>query len=248
MKSEKNTEKKRFSLSTPDKVLLGISGVLVVAIIAVNIVYRCGLALINGAVMMYLPVIALAVLVGWGGYALIRRIRKPVVKTVVASIAALLMLVALVLVVSYASYVAYYTVPQKYATIKSPSGARKLVVMRGFDIDSGRSDERKAARLEANPDGSPDLVPEDIIMLYKAYPEVLGILYRTDADVEGEVCLAYADPTATAGEDETDAEAPARGTLMVEWLDDEATARFYADNPGVAEGGECYVRFEKSGE
>ena len=249
MKSEKNTgrnteKKRRFSLGVADKVLLGIVGVLVVVIIVLGIIYRCGLALINGAVMMYLPLITLAVLVGWGGYALIRRIRKPVVKMVVASVAALLMLVAMVLMISYASYVAYYTVPQKYATVKSPSGARKLVVMRGFDIDSDRSDQRKAARLEADPEGSQTLIPDDIIMLYKAYPEVLGILYRADADVEGEVCLAYTDNSATAGEDESAAETAAHGTLMVDWLDDEATAHFYAENPGVAEGGECTVRFK----
>lgn len=249
MKPDKNTDrsaekKRRFSLNTADKVILGILGALAVVIIAVNVMYRCGLALINGAVMMDLPLIALAVLVGWGGYALIRRIRKPVVRTVVASLAALLMLVAVVLVVSYASYVSYYTVPQKYATVRSPSGARKVVVMRGFDIDSARSDQRKAARLEADPEGSQDLAPEDIIMLYRAYPEVLGLFYRVDADVEGEVCLAYADGAAAGDGDGSAAEAPAHGTLMVDWLDDEATAHFYAENPGVAEGGDCYVRFE----
>lgn len=248
MKPEKNNnkdaeKKRRFRLGMPDKVILGALGVLVAVVIIVNVLSRFGLALINGAVMMYIPLITLAVLVGWGGYALIRRIRKPVVKTVVASVAALLMLLAMVLVISYVSYIAYYTVPQKYATVRSPSGARKLVVMRGFDIDSGRSDQRKAARLEADPEGSQDLAPEDIIMLYKAYPEVLGLFYRSDADVEGEVCLAYADSTATSGEEVSAAATVSHGTLMVDWLDDEATARFYAENPGVAEGGECTVRF-----
>ena len=33
------------------------------------------------------------------------------------------------------------------------------------------------------------------------------------------------------------------GTMMVEWLEDESVAHFYVDNPGVAEGGELFVRF-----
>ena len=33
------------------------------------------------------------------------------------------------------------------------------------------------------------------------------------------------------------------GTLKLEWLDDEATAHFFVENPGPEEGGDLYVRF-----
>lgn len=237
--AEASAEKKRFSLTTVDKVLLSVVAMLAVAIIVVNVLSRFGLGLINGTVMMYLPLVSVLVLIGWGGYALIRRIRKPVVKTVVASVGVLVLLLGTILFVSYAAYVSYYTIPQKYATVKSPSGAKKLVVMRGFDIDSERSEARKAARLEADPEGSDELTPEDIIIVYRAYPEVWGVFYRLDADVEGEVCLAYAQPQSDDGESEDSG-----SKLMMDWEDDESAVRFYAQNPGVSEGGECVVRFK----
>ena len=33
------------------------------------------------------------------------------------------------------------------------------------------------------------------------------------------------------------------GTMMLEWLEDDTVAHFYVENAGVAEGGECTVRF-----
>lgn len=244
MNSEKS-EKKRLSLRQSDKVILIVLAVLIVATIAVNVLYRCGLSLINGALMLYLPLLSLAVLVGWGGYALIRRIKKRVVKTAVASVSVLLMLLAVALLFSYVSYMAYYTIPQRYSTVASPDGTRKLVVLRTFDLDSERSDARRAARLADDPEGDPELTAEDVVVAYQAYPQVLNLFYRNNADVEGEVYLAYGAPAAAeTAEGESEATEPApHGTLMLEWLDDNATAHFYANDPGVSEGGDCYVRF-----
>ena len=69
-----NTSVRRFSMRRSDKIVLAVLGVLVLLIIALNILQRCGLSLVNGALMLYLPVLTLLTLVGWGGYVLFRRI------------------------------------------------------------------------------------------------------------------------------------------------------------------------------
>ena len=71
----------------------------------------------------------------------------------------------------------------------------------------------------------------------------LGLFYRSKADVEGEIWLIVDTAAEPAGEDGARQEAPARGTLMVEWQEEESVAHFYVDGPGVGEGGECTVRF-----
>ena len=241
---EKNSEGRRFELRRSDKILLGVEAVLVVAIIALNILQRCGQSLINGALMLYLPVLALFVLVGWGGYALIRRISRRTVRIVVGSIAGLVLALALMLVFTYVSFVASIGVPRLYKVLKSPSGAHTLVVMRTLDPDERRIEQRKAARLAADPDGDPEVTAADWGYAYTAYPKgLLGLFYRSDADVEGEVYLTYRDGVAPAAEEGEAAEPEPIGAMMLEWLDDGDTAHFYVDNPGVSEGGECFVRF-----
>lgn len=247
--SEEKTKKWRPSLGTSDKVILGVLGVLILLIIALSVLQRFGLMPVNGAVALYLPMLALLVLVVWGVYALVRKIKNRTVKLLVGGGLAMVLLLVLVVAYTYASYLAFYAMPQRYSTITSPSGKRKLVVMRGFDTDDERQAQRKAARLEANPEDTEEDRIEDWGYVYRAYPQALGLFYRSDTDVEGEIYLAITDivsqsefesasETATEPQGET-----VRGTMMVEWLDDEATAHFFVENPGVAEGGDCYVRF-----
>lgn len=243
---EESSKRRRLFQRTSDRVLLIIALALAVLTIALSILQRFGLTPINGAIQLYLPILTLFVLVGWGGYALIRRISNRTVKLLVGGGLGLLLVLALLLVFTYVSYMAFYLMPQRYSVIVSPSGTHRLVVMRGFDTDEARMQQRKAARLAANPDDSEEDSVADWGYAYRAYPLALGMFYRSNADVEGEVCLAideFAGGTQSESSDESAEPETARGTLMVEWLEEESVAHFFAENPGVAEGGDCYVRF-----
>ena len=242
--NQEQTAKKRFTLGTVDKVLLGILALLAVAIIALSILQRLGLSLVNGALMLQLPIMAVVVMLSWGGYALVRRINNRTVKTVVGSVSVLLLVVALALVSSYISFMTALTVPQRYATLQSPVGKKQVVVLRVIDSDESRLEERRSARLAADPEGDPEFILQDWGYVYKAWPKAWGPFYRSNADVEGEIYLAYEAPAAPATEEGAEQKyQPVRGTLMVEWLNDEASAHFYVKDPGVAEGGECTVNF-----
>ena len=249
MKTDK-TGKGRLSLRTPTKVLLGVEGVLLVALLALGILQRFGIMPVQGAIILYLPLLALLALLGWGIYALVRRIGNRVVKFLVGGGFALVLMLALLLSFSYISYLSFFATPQRYSTLATPSGGHKLVVLRAFDTDEARTEERRTARLAADPDGDAEVSVEDWGYIYKAYPQVMGIFYRINADVEGEVYLGAGDLLSErkAAEEEASgeapqADAPARGTLMVEWLEDDTVAHFFVENPGPAEGGDCYVRF-----
>ena len=252
MKSSNPEEKRRFELRQSDKVILIILAVQVLLIIALSVLQRFGLSLIKGAITLYLPIAALFVLVIWGAYVLIRRIRNRTAKIIVGGAVVLVVMVVLMLVFTYVGFVATITVPQKYTTINSPSGAHKLVVMRALDPDEERIEARKAARLEADPDGDPDVTVRDWGYVYRAYPQVMGMFYRSNADVEGEIYLSYSDGVIPVEDEATEegeeakqpAEERQHGTLMLEWQDGESVAHFFVQDPGIAEGGECTVRFE----
>ena len=235
--------KKRFVMTAVDKVLLGAMAVMSVVLIVVSVLQRCGLSMINGTLMLYLPMIGVLVLVGWLAYRLVRKIKNRTVKVAVTVVLALVLALGMVLVSSYLSFMAALTVPQRFAMLTSPSGKHKVVVMRQVDTDESRLNARRAARLEADPDGDAEYVLQDYGYVYRAYPTALGLFYRTNADVEGEVYLAVDAPAEPAEEDGVQKEAPAHGTLMVEWLEEESVAHFYVDSPAVGEGGECTVRF-----
>lgn len=244
MKTE-GSGKKRLSLRQSDKVILCVLSVLVALLIALGILQRCGLSLVNGLPTLYLPLAALCVLVGWGGYALVRRIRRRGVRIAVGAVLLMAMLVAMLLAFSYLGFVAAVIQPRRYTVVRSPSGAHTLVVMRALESDETRMQQRAEARLALDPNGDPGIIAEDWGFEYRAYPLALGgMFYRSDADVEGEVHLAYREGGEAQPEDgEAEAAGLPHGTLMLEWLDDEAAAHFFAQDPGVAEGGDCYVRF-----
>lgn len=239
--------KKRFVMTTVDKVLLGAMAVMSVVLIVVSVLQRCGLSLINGTLTLYLPVLGVLVLLGWLAYRLIRKINNRIVKVAVSVVLALILVLGLTLVSSYLSFMAALTVPQRFAMLTSPSGKHKVVVMRQVDTDESRLNARRSARLEADPDGDTEYVLQDYGYIYRAYPTALGLFYRTNADVEGEIYLAVdtaAEPAAEDGaQDGAQKEAQAHGTLMVEWLEEESVAHFYVDSPAAGEGGECTARF-----
>lgn len=277
MKSSKNGFLSRFRRS--DKIILGVIAALVLVTIVLNVMDRLGLRLANGALMFYLPVAALLALVGWGAYALIRRLKSTAVKALVGGLVVLALMLVVTVGFTYLSLVTYTALPHVYKTLADPSGQHKLAVVWQFDSDVERNETsiaaRKAARLEAYPDSDPETLADDVTVAFEAYPSALfGLFYRSNADVEGRVFLAYTKNVAPMNSLEVPAEAQAteapaeagqaeeavgaqatgapaepvlidtpHGTLMLEWLDDNRTAHFYVQDPGVAEGGECTVRF-----
>lgn len=241
------TTKKRFALGTADKAFLTVVGALVLAAVVLGILSRCGLTPIHNAILFYIPLLAVFVLVGWGILALVRRVTNRTVRMVLGIGLPLVLMLVLLVAVTYASYMAYYAMPQRFTTVVSPSGAHKAVVMRAIDPDEDRLNARRAARLAADPDGDPETTIADWGFVYRAYPQVLGLFYKSNADVQGEVLLGV-DAATVAPQDAATLAAlqsaqAARGTLMVDWLEEETVARFFVDHPGVAEGGECRVRF-----
>ena len=239
----------RFFILLKRSVKQPINIAMLVILLALAIIYRQVPA---SEKTLYLPIAALFVLVIWGAYVLIRRIRNRTAKIVVGGAVVLVVMVVLMLVFTYVGFVATITVPQKYTAINSPSGAHKLVVMRALDPDEERIEARKAARLEADPDGDPDVTVRDWGYVYRAYPQVMGMFYRSNADVEGEIYLSYSDGVIPVEDEATEegeeakqpAEERQHGTLMLEWQDGESVAHFFVQDPGIAEGGECTVRFE----
>ena len=284
---EENNSSLLSRLRRSDKIILGVISLLLLVTVVLGILDRCGISLINTPIMLFLPVMALFGLICWGAYALIRRMRSGVVKIVAGICVAMVMFLLMALAVTYLSFVTYTVMPHQYKVLADPEGKHRLVVLWRFDTDAEHNEAtieaRKAARLEAYPESDPETTPDDICVSFDAYPRVLGMFYRSKADVEGTVSLAYtgnivpmdtlkpaaqeaaetaetAEPAETA-EGAASTEAPVsteaaepvevqvietpHGTMMLEWLDDNKTAHFYVKDPGVAEGGECTVRFAR---
>jgi len=253
MQSKKPNFFSRFR--TSDKVILGVVTMLVLATIVLNILQACGLTLINQAITLFVPVVALFVLVAWGVYALIRRISSRGVRLTVGVVAAMLAMLVAMVGYTYMSFVAFTVLPHHYRTMTDANGGHSMAVLWRFESDADHNEasiaERKAARLEAYPDSGEDTRGDDFTVAFQAYPRVAGLFYRSNADVQGKVYLAYTgnvagldviQPAEGSDAEPVTIQTP-HGTMMLEWLDDNATAHFYVKDPGVAEGGECTVRF-----
>ena len=238
---------KKFKLRKSDRAVLIILIALAVVIAALSILQRAaGLAPVHGSLVLYLPAAAVLLLIGWGLYMLVRRVRKDVLRRVLVGLLVAALLLVVMLGFSYLNFVSSFSIPQKYSRLASPSGAHRLVLLRGWDLDEDHIETRKAARLAAAPDpdaapdagsesdadtepnAGPETVFEDYGYVYKAYPEALGgLFYRIDADVEGTAIIGCG----------------SAGTLMMEWPDED-TAHFYVKDPGPGDGGEITVRFK----
>ena len=100
--------------------------------------------------------------------------------------------------------------------------------------------------------GMPDLYTENRKRLVLIVEDEYVNRELLKAYLENSYELIFAETGGAAEAATDDAEAAAaqvielpQGTMMLEWLDDGATAHFYVDDPGVGEGGECTVRFDK---
>ena len=226
---EKKTERApRFRLAGADRVILIVLAALLGLMVILGLLTRLGLNLIKGEVYILLPIALVLGLLGWGAYALFRRIRSGAVKFAVGALLTLVMFALLMLAMSYGSFVANLTIPQRYVELRSPSGKHTLVVLRVLDGDEARASQRQAARIEADPESDPAQIAEDWGFLYAAYPKTLGIFYRSDADVEGEVYMGFT----------------SKAELMAEWLEEESVAHFYVKDPGPGDGGEITLHIK----
>ena len=206
--SVQEKEKSRFTLTRGDKIVLVFIAAVVFVIIVLSILQRAGLSLINGLLPLQLPVVALIALVGWGVSLLVRRIRNKPVKLVLTLVLVIVAMLVVTVLFTYVSFMANLTTAQRYATRTSPSGARKIVILRILDPDEEHIEARRQARLAEDPASNPEPTLEDYAYIYRAYPSVMNIFYKNNADVEGEVYLAYVEnllPKAEAAETTADA-------------------------------------------
>ncbi len=227
VKRQTETAQKRLNLAPGDRVTGGIAVALLALIAALTVLRKLNITLVRGELLLFMPYLLLCLLLGWGISAIVRRIRRRALRIAVGAGLGLALACVAMLGFSYVSFVATLTIPQRYNTVSSPSGAHRLVVLRTLDDDEDRVREHAAARQAADPESSPDVIVDDYFYIYTAYPALAGFFYRSDADVEGAVTASYVDGA----------------TLMVEWSDDESEAHFFAAEPGVGEGGDLYVRF-----
>ena len=215
---------KRIFARKGDRIVLWVLLALVVITLILSALRQyAGLALIHGELYLYLPMLILLVLLGWGMSAIVRRLKHTVVRGIAGGVMGLVLMVLFTIGMSYGGYAAGLSFPQKYVDMRSPDGKGKLTVMRELDTDEARIAARREARLAADSDGIPEAVAEDYGYRFTAYAtDPLGIFYRLNTLKEGEVHIGFA----SAAE------------LMVEWEEDGRVGHFYVKNPEVSDGGE----------
>lgn len=222
--NEEKKSKLRIRLNTVDKVILIILVVLMVLMAALSIMSRFGLMLINGAAYIFGGFAGLVILLGWGGYALVRLFKSRTTRMVMGTLVAVVIFILVVISVTFISMFATISIPTEFDTVVN--GDRKVVILKGYDVDEERMKLRFDERAKQNPGVEITESTEDYGYCYYAYPKVLGIFYRADADAEGEVYIGQ----------------NSEATLMIEWTD-ENTAHLFVDNPGVGDGGDWYLRY-----
>ena len=225
MSQERDNENRRPGLRPYSKVALIILAALALAIIVLMILRSAGLSLIRGDLYLLLPAAMVATALFWGGYALIVRINRKVVRTLVAIVLIIVLFMALTIGMSYINFLTNIALPQKYAFVTSPGGAHKYVVLRTLDPDDDRIELRRQARLEANPEDDPETAVADWGYIYRAYDQALGLFYKPSTKAEGEVYIGNS----------------GGGQLMVEWEDEETVAHFFVKDPGPGDGGEMRI-------
>lgn len=215
--------RKRFRLTGGDRIVFYLLLALVAIMVILTVLSALNLRLVAGELYLFLPVMLVLVLLGWGVSALWRRIRPGGIRKVVGVVLVIVMALVVMLSLSFASMFAGINIPRKY-TVMTNEG-HSLLVMRGLDSDTERLEGRRAARLAAYPDSPQELVGEDWGYTYTAYkPALMGLFYRPDSLLEGEVHIGYG----------------SKAELMVEWEDD--VGHFFIKNPEPFDSGEMRAK------
>ena len=220
----KKEGKKRFRLRRGDVAVLIALAIMALLAIIFNVANHFGLVLVHGEIYMLLPALILIVAVGWAGLVLIRMIKRRGLRIALGTLAGIALLVVVMVGMSYLSFAISMTTPQQYATVRTEDRQHSLLVMRQLDTDESRMEERRAARVAADPDGDAEIIADDWGYIYTAYVPTLGIFYKRDSLIEGECRIGYA----------------SGAELMVEWQEDGRVGHFFVENPGPADGGEMW--------
>lgn len=219
-----NKAKLKIRLNTVDKVILIVLIVLMALMATVSIMSRFGLMLINGSLYILGAFAGLVILLGWGGYVLVRVFKKRSTRLVMGTLVSVVIFLLTVIGISFITMFSAISIPSEFDTVVN--GDRKVVILKGYDIDEERMALRFNERAKQNPGVEITESPEDYGFCYYAFPKAMGIFYRADADVEGEVYIGQ----------------NSQARLMIEWTD-ENTAHLFVDNPGIADGGDWYLHY-----
>ena len=225
--TDQPAEKKQFTLSTPSIIFLAAIAILTLLLVVLSVLYRNGIALIQGEILLFLPFIIGLLFPAWGLYALHAHIRRKGLRFALTVVLGLVLFFLLIVGFSYLNYVGVFTVPRQCGVVRSPDNAHTMVVLRQMDGDPDHMEARRDARVAADPEADPELSAADYSYLYAAYPRIAGMFYSTKVDTEGEIHMGYT----------------SQATLMVEWLDDNQTAHFFIENPEPGDEGEWTVHF-----
>lgn len=220
--AEKREKRFRIQFTKIDKVFLAVMVILAVLMSVVEIMRRFNLELINGGLYLYGAYIGLFVMLSWGAVAIFRKIKNKTARIIVGTLIAVVIFLLATIVGAYVGLVVNITIPREYSVVSN--GSHQAVILRGYDADLERQEARREALLAENPESE----NTGWGYTYYAYPRVLGIFYRSNADASGEIYQDYEN---------------SQGQLMIEWPDED-TARLFIENPGETEGGEWILRFK----
>jgi len=222
-----NEEKKvkgRIRLNKADKVIFIVLTALLLVMAVLSVMSRFAIMLIDGKMYIFGAIAGLIIMLGWAGYAIVRRIKNKTTRLVTGTVLSVVLFILVTICITFIGMVAFVTIPVEFDTVVN--GDKQVVILRGYDVDEERMLQRYNERVKQNPGTEIEQSPEDYGFSYYAYPKVMGIFYRADAKTEGEVYIGQ----------------NSEATLMIEWLD-ENTAHLFVANPGIGDGGDLYLYY-----
>ena len=189
---------------TFDKVMGILLTVLAGVLLIVTVLDRCGLKLIYQEAGMIGCLILVALLLGWGVFHLVHKIKNENTRRIVGLTAVFVLLLLTMWSISTLLEFCMVVLPHSWMTIASPEG-KQVVLLRAVDTGAGdeavynamiqRMDARKAAIEAAGEDTAAEQEIEGNYpagsygYIVTARPKVLGIFMNTKASLEGAVYL-----------------------------------------------------------
>ena len=232
-------QKKKFHMSTFDKVVLIVLFVFGVLIGAANMLERGGYRLIRTEVPLAGALLLLLGFIVWGVSAIVRRFKSKTGKMLSVAIFGTIVLIVGSLAFTYLSQFAQLTLPGKYSVITSESGKKAVVMQR---VDTGMESEEAFMATNARMDARRDhIVSEDPTVViseeepypvgafgyvYTVYPVKAGIFFHEKANLEGAVYRGL----------------QSEASLRYEWQED-GSLRLYLENAEVGDEGEALLKF-----
>lgn len=216
-------KERRTGFTGGDRIVLYMLLALAIAIVVVLVLNGLSMRLVAGELYLFLPLAVVLLLLGWGVSLLWRRMKPGALRKAVGAVLVVAMLILVMLATTYVTLFAGMNIPRKFAVVSNDG--HSLLVMRVLDSDEGRIEARHAARLAADPESDQAVTTADWGFTYLAYaPKVMGLFYRPDSLIEGEVHIGYA----------------SKAELMVEWEDD--VGHFFIKNPETGDDGEMRAK------